>query len=608
MRFARFGMTRFRQLSRQLISKGLLQLCSSSMLCAVLAFSGFTGDVLAQDASMRSTLDPESPLAKSPIKKLKKKLADKNVTSAAAPSKLDKYKTETLSDADIEAEALQRLYGDDLNDAADNAGSNDLSAATKGKQKATLLSDQKPDSDSFQPENSSTNSGATGKITNGKKSAIKNGKLVANAKGKKPVKPGLDAQTTGTLIVRKGQKTQMLRAQKVIAEDRVQSRDISEEENPFQAVGIRLGSITLRPAFEQGLETTSNSTASAGGGAATSSVSTFRMDGVSDWRNGSLETAGFITLRKALSGNSEIDPEAGASLKLTQPILRDWAYTIGGSYGLKRESAVSGSAFPTTITKRPLAQDIRLSLGVGKSEGILQPSAKLELDRLTYGDATDSLGATVSQSDRDQTSLRGTFRLGAELSPALTPFVEVAYGKTWRDEAADVFGNDRSSTDLRASVGAEINLSEKLNGEISVGWLRQSFESSGLNDIDGVALAAALNWSPQRGTIVTAGLTTNAEPANSATVSGSLVYGATLGITRQLSGRLSTSASFGASYRDFSAGGGNDTTLSAELAATYWVNRMLGINAKARYETVSSSDPSRESDTTTLLLGLKIQR
>jgi hypothetical protein len=227
---------------------------------------------------------------------------------------------------------------------------------------------------------------------------------------------------------------------------------------------------------------------------------------------------------------------------------------------------------------------------------------------LTYSDAVDSLGAQISQSDRNQTSLRGTFRLGAELSPAITPFVEVAYGKTWRDEAVDVFGNDRSSTDLRASIGAEINLSKKLNGEFSVGWLRQSFESTGLSTIDGVALAAALNWSPAQGTIVTAGLTTNAESANSATVSGSLVYGATLGITHQLSARLSTSANFGASYRDFTAGGGSDTTLSAELAATYWVNRMLGVNAKARYESVSSSDPTRESDTTTLLLGLKIQR
>ena len=584
----------------QIRNKMKLLLRSGMALGIVLALPHFVSQAPAQEAPMRSTLDPKSPLAKSPLKKLKKKSTlDKSaVTTSSSP--LDKYKTETVSDAEIEAESLQRLYGEDLLDAAND----DDGTKKKSKSKTTSLTELSDAPDDIVP--------ASPKNTNGKKLAAKNGKQVTNAgskaKGKTTIDPGLDAQTTGTLVVRKGQKAQMLRAQKVVPEEAVQSRDLTEEENPFQAVGIRIGSITLRPTLEQGVEVTSNRTASAGGGAATSSNTTLRLEGVSDWRNGSLETTGFVTLRKAFSGNSEIDPEAGASIKLTQPILRDWGYTIGAAYGLKRESAVSGSALPTTITKRPLAQDIRLSLGVGKSEGALQPSFKLELDRLTYGEAVDSAGASISQSDRDQTSLRGTLRLGAELSPAVTPFVEVAYGKTWRDEAVDVFGNDRSSTDMRASIGAEINLSKKLNGEFSVGWLRQSFESSGLSDIDGIALAAALNWSPVQGTVVTAGLTTNAESANSATVSGSLVYGATLGLTHQLSSRWSTSANFSAAYRDFTAGGGNDTSLSAELAATYWVNRMLGVNAKARYESVSSSDPLRESDTTTLLLGLKIQR
>ncbi|MGL4404732.1 MAG: outer membrane beta-barrel protein, partial [Notoacmeibacter sp.] len=521
-----------------------------------------------------------------PLKKKAKNSARSGNLSASALSPSQKYVTETVSD--IEAETQQFLNDETV----------DGASAENAKPKAGLLSEVEPiEGESLDGETQNANS-----------LPKTNGKALSKVNGKTAIDPALDEQTTGALVVRKGQKAAMLRAQPEIAAEAVQSRDLTEEENPFQAVGIRFGSITLRPALEQGLEITSNNSASSGGSAATSSVTTFRFDGISDWRNGALETNGFVTLRQALSGGSDLDPEAGAAFKLTQPILRNWSYTIGGSYGLKRESAVSGSAFPATITQRPLAQDIRLSIATGKSDGVLQPSAKLEFGRLTYGNATDSLGASISQSDRDQTSLRGTIRLGAEVSPAFTPFAEVAYGKTWRDETLDVFGNDRSSTDLRASVGAELNISEKLNGEVSIGWLRQTYDSGGLTDIDGIALAAALNWSPSQGTIVSAGLTTNAEPANSATVSGSLLYGATLGITHQLSSRLSTSANFGLSYRDFTDAGGNDTTLSAELAATYMVNRMLGVNAKARYETVSSSDPTRKSDTTTLLLGLKIQR
>ncbi len=568
------------------------------VLCVILALPVWGSAAHAQDAGMRSTFDPESPLAQSPLNKAVNNQSSKRL-QAAAPRSSVKYTTETLSDADIEAEALQQLLGEDELD-----GDGENIDGKKPKGKATSLTELEPENDSSM----SVPAGKGAKITKGKKSVTKNGKPVRQTTGKTTLNPALDAQTTGTLTVRKGQNAQMLRAQRAIPQEAVQSRDLIEEENPFGAVGLRVGSITLRPTLEQGIEVNSKATGAAATGSTTNSITTVRLDGASDWRKGSLETTGFLTLRRAFSGESVFDPEAGATLKLTQPLLNDWSYAIGASYGLKRESAVSGSAFPTTFTKRPLAQDVGVSFSIGKNEGLLQPSAKLELNRSTYGDAIGPLGVAVSQSDRNQTSLRGTFRLGAEISPAITPFVELVYGKTWRDERVDVFGNDRSSDDLRASVGAEVNLSKKLNGEFSVGWLRQSYHSASLNNIEGLALAAALNWSPQQGTTVTAGLTTSAEPTNSATVSGSLLHTATVGITHQLSSRLSASASLGASYRDFTAGGGNDTTLSAELTATYWVNRLLGVNAKARYESVSSSDPMRESDTTTFLLGLKFQR
>lgn len=590
--------------TKRTIGNFTLRFCGSVVLASVLAISASNNSAFAQEASMRSTLDPQSPLAESPLDLKAKKKKKRRATPLAANNP-DKYKTDTISDADQESEAMLRLYGDD--EAKDDGETEDgAKPDSKLKRTATALSELKPEAD----ENTDDKDASSKAKLDSKSKKTKDKKTTKTSKknGKTALDPGLDEQSTGSLTVRKGQKAQMLRAQPAIAAEAVQSRDLTEEKNPFKAVGIRVGSIVLRPSIEQGLEVTTNSTASAGGGAATSSVTTFRLDRESEWRKGSFEASGFLTLRKSLSTPDEIDPESGGTFKFTQPILREWNYSIGGAYGLKRESAVSGSAFPVTITKRPLAQNLRLSLDVGKGEGVLQPEFKLELDRMSYGDAIDSTGLAISQADRDQTTLRGTFRLGAEISSAFTPYVEVAYGETWRDENIDVFGNDRSANDLRVSVGAEINVSEKLNGELSVGWLRQTFDASTLSDIEGLALAAALNWSPFEGTIVSAGLTTAAEPANSATVSGSMVYAATLGITHQLSDRLSTSANFGASYRDFTDLGGTDTTLSAELAATYWVNRMLGINAKARHESVTSSDPLRESDTTTLLLGLKLQR
>ncbi|NJR13889.1 MAG: outer membrane beta-barrel protein, partial [Phyllobacteriaceae bacterium] len=227
--------------------------------------------------------------------------------------------------------------------------------------------------------------------------------------------------------------------------------------------------------------------------------------------------------------------------------------------------------------------------------------------RQMFGNATDMLGAAVSQADRDQTTLRGTFRLGMEMSPALIPFVELGYGRTWRDEEIDFSGLRRSGDEMRASVGVAVNLSEKLNGEFSVGWLRQTFDDATLPDVDGLRWTAALNWSPQVGTTVNAGLTTSID-GGSGGGGGSLLYSGTAGITHEFSSRLTGTATFGLALRDYAASSQNDVTLSGEVGATYWFNRMVGINGRARHESVMSDDPLRETDTTTLLLGLRLQR
>ena len=49
-------------------------------------------------------------------------------------------------------------------------------------------------------------------------------------------------------------------------------------------------------------------------------------------------------------------------------------------------------------------------------------------------------------------------------------------------------------------------------------------------------------------------------------------------------------------------------TWTGQLALTWWLNRYLGLTGRARYETVTSSDPGRESDTTSVFLGLRAQR
>jgi hypothetical protein len=71
---------------------------------------------------------------------------------------------------------------------------------------------------------------------------------------------------------------------------------------------------------------------------------------------------------------------------------------------------------------------------------------------------------------------------------------------------------------------------------------------------------------------------------------------------------LTSSASAGIAYRNYQPDGDHDTIFSGEIAATWWLNRYLGMTARARHENVNSTLPDRDTTTNSIYLGFKAQR
>ncbi|MBW8318640.1 MAG: outer membrane beta-barrel protein, partial [Rhizobium sp.] len=105
--------------------------------------------------------------------------------------------------------------------------------------------------------------------------------------------------------------------------------------------------------------------------------------------------------------------------------------------------------------------------------GRLRGTIAADITRLQYSDAELSDGTTLSLSDRDRQTgeLRG--RIGYEISPALTPLVEVAIGKVTNDEKHDTSGNVRSDDTYSARGGIAADFGDKLKGELGIGYERQ---------------------------------------------------------------------------------------------------------------------------------------
>ena len=386
----------------------------------------------------------------------------------------------------------------------------------------------------------------------------------------------------------------------------IEGQEFEREENPYAPLGLRLGTFVVVPTLEQGITWTSNANDSPDGEEAVLSESTLRLNATSDWSRHRATINAFGTIRKTLSGQEIKEIEGGGDANLELDIAHGLVGRASLGYSVGREGASSPVSI-VGVEEQPLRHTIDGSVGLEKTLGPLRLGLTGEVSRDQFGDAELIGGGTLSQSDRNSTLALLRLRAGYEISPAFMPFVELEGGRRFYDEDRDSAGYARSADRLGASAGVALDLSEKLSGEVSAGWISEDFEDERLRSISGVALAASLDWSPVRGTLVGLDASTTVEGSTDPGESGSLLYSGTLRIERQMRSNLTGDLAFGAAYRDYEAGG-HDLILNGEAALTWWLNRYTGLVGRASYERQTSSLPDRDYETTSFFMGVRMQR
>lgn len=423
-----------------------------------------------------------------------------------------------------------------------------------------------------------------------------------------------DADTAGATDT-----TATVRAQPISAENELRTQSEQEraqaiegldrlpEDNPYAPVGIRVGTFVVTPTVETGLTWTSNADSSTSGKPALLSETTLRLNALSEWGGDRTSFDGYGNFRKTLSGEEISETRAALDASMQRDLGNEWAVLASLGYEVGPESASAPATITGTLDE-PIKHDFAGSLGVEKDIGKLRLRLTGNVEREVYGDAELDNGETVSQSDRNSTLVAGVLRTGYELSPALTPFVEMEYGHRYYDEELDTNGYARSATRVGARGGLALNLSEKVTGEFSGGWIEERPEDDRLDAISGPSIAASLDWSPVRGTIVGLDATTTVEGGTGPGDSGSLLNSGLLTLSHELRANLTANLLFGAAYRDYTGQDGHDVILSAETNATWWLNRNVGITGKLRHEQQTSSLPGRDYTANSIFLGMKLQR
>ncbi len=377
--------------------------------------------------------------------------------------------------------------------------------------------------------------------------------------------------------------------------------------DPDGVPGFMIGTLTLRPTLSQrvvheSVHSIGNKTSRV------YSETTLSGTAFSDWSRHELSINGSGTWQENLSGTGTESPNANLDALLRLDLINDMTATVGAGYSYSEESQTDPNAISGATTQSGI-HEARASLGLQKQFGLLRGTSTVEVTRTMYGNATLANGSSVTADDRDTLGVEFTNRIGYAISPALLPFIEASAGREKYDQTIDSTGAERSSNTYAIRAGAEIDLGEKLSGEVAVGYLRRSLDDASLNDIAGLTLDGDLAWSPQRGTEVNLGVATTVEAATTAGEAGAVVYEFDSSLTHDLNSKLIARLGATYEYRDYDSGSNRSNQLGygASAGLTWSINRYLDLDADASYEKIE--EPGRtDEETMRVGLGLRLRR
>ena len=350
-------------------------------------------------------------------------------------------------------------------------------------------------------------------------------------------------------------------------------------------MGVRLGTFTLRPTVNQSIN---HETERTGSGRASRNYLSTAIRGTlsSDWSRHSLTVTGEGTFDKTLSGrtsnSADFEPEGRIDADLQLDLSNDTVGHITGNYALEREStsdpnAVAGASTQSTV------QRFGGGASIERDFGVMRGTAALSVARSVYGDVDLTDGTSVSRSDRDRTGFDGRIRVGYELSPAIIPFLEVAAGRAVYDQRYDGSGYRRSSNNYAVRTGVEFDFSEKLRGELGVGYVVAKYDDSRLSDLGAVAFDGNATWSPRRGTDVNFGLRTTLQDSTTAGANGWAEYRFSSSVQHQMRNDLIARLTGATTLRDF-PDARNESTYEIGAGITYRLNRYLDLTGDVTYE------------------------
>jgi hypothetical protein len=260
------------------------------------------------------------------------------------------------------------------------------------------------------------------------------------------------------------------------------------------------------------------------------------------------------------------------------------------------------------LAEYPLLFSNGASVGIEQDFNRLRLAASATVDRTIYQHSKLTDGSLSSNSDRNVTQYGGIGRASYELRPGFRPFVEVEGDTRIHDSRTDRFGFLRDSSGGYIKVGSTFELTPLIVGEAAVGYLIRNYDDPRLNRIAGLLTSGSLVWTPSALTTVRLTATSSVDETTLPGSSGAVTRGYGVQVDHDFRRWLTGTLRFAYGTVDYDGVGRFDRTYSVGGDVVYRMSRTVHVKASVRHDWLESNIVVNNSQSTVMLLGVRLQR
>jgi hypothetical protein len=381
-----------------------------------------------------------------------------------------------------------------------------------------------------------------------------------------------------------------------------------DETDPYDPLGMRSGGLLYYPAVELiGGYDSNPSRASNGKGTAIGTVAP-ELRVRSDWLVHEFKA----DLRGSYNwyspdGVPSLDrPYFNGTTEGRIDINRDSRIDLAGRLQVSTDNPNSPN-LSADLAKLPIYTSVGATAGLGQKFNRLDVSLKGTVDRTIYQESQLTDGTISSNDDRNFNQYGGILRAGYELSPGITPFVEVGADQRVHDLPVDLSGFHRDSKGWTAMVGSTFELSRMLIGDIAAGYVHREYDDPRLLPLNGFVGKGSLTWAATPLTTVKFTATSTVGESNVADVSGVLYRDAGLQVDHALRRWLIGSLKAGIGLDDYVGSPRTDHRYYFGAGLTYKLTRFVQVKGEVRHEWLDSSETVNNYAANIFLIGLRLQ-